>query len=199
MWDENACVHGLTGVMVVPSVDPVKWGPGFRTMFLPLYLMAMFHKCRNCGKCCQAFDAKLARGVELTRKEALTLQSFCRITKRNGKYLLKYPCPLQKNQKCTQYEQRPFCCRAFPIVTEASADLAAYLGVFMACPEGKGTYVTTSLFLQELRQLIRNTGRIDQEITFDDLEQLKAKFNPNRVSQEDMEYIRKTAREIEFI
>lgn len=196
MWDDSARVHRLAGVMVILSAGAEKWGSGFRTIFLPLYLTAMFHKCRNCGKCCQAFDAKLARGVELTRKEALTLQSYCRITKRNGKYLLKYPCPLQKDQKCTQYEQRPFCCRSFPIVTEAGADLAAYLAVFMACPAGKGTYVTTSLFLQELRQLIRNTGHIDQGITFDDLEKLKAKFNPNRVSPDDMEYIKKTAREI---
>ncbi|MEN8615346.1 YkgJ family cysteine cluster protein [Dehalogenimonas sp. THU2] len=197
-WDENGALHDFSGVMVITSSigGSSIWGPAVQSAFLPLYLTAMFHKCRNCGKCCRAFDSKLARGVELTAAEAHTLQSFCRVTRRAGKHLLKYPCALQQNHKCTRYIHRPFCCRAFPVVNESGPDLSVSLAVFMACPAGKGTYVTASLFLQELRQLARNLGHIDRELSFADLEQLKTKFDPNSVSPADMEYIKETARQL---
>lgn len=196
-WDENGKSHGFTGVMVIPSSIHGHdiWGMGVQSVFLPLYLTTMFHKCRNCGQCCRAFDSKLARGVEVTREEAQALVPFTRITRRAGKHLLKYPCALQQNNKCKQYLRRPYCCRAFPIVNDPTPEGGVALAVYMACPAGRETYVTASLFLQELRQKAINVGQFGGDITLANLEELAGVFGPNMIAAKDRDYLAKVAGE----
>ncbi|MDV2989640.1 MAG: YkgJ family cysteine cluster protein [Dehalogenimonas sp.] len=197
-WGENGASHGFTGVMVIPSSvrGQELWGLAVQSAFLPLFLTAMFHKCQNCGQCCRAFDSKLARGVEITREEAQALSPFARVTKRSGQHLLKYPCALQKNNKCTQYLRRPYCCRAFPVVNEGNPEGMVSLSIYMACPAGKETYVTTSLFLQVLRQRVISVGQFSRAITLADMEELAGTFKPNEISCSDKAYVMKTAGEM---
>ena len=196
-WDENAEAHGLTGVMVLPSSvhGGAVWGLAVQSAFFPLYLTAVFHDCRNCGGCCRAFDSRVARGVEVTRTEAQQLQTLTRVTKRAGKYFLKYPCAIQKNNKCVHYLQRPFSCRAFPVVNEGTSD-DVELAVYMACPAGRETFIKASLFLQDANQLAVNNGRLGQGVSLADLDRLAEKYQPRLPGAADRAFIEKTAREM---
>ena len=75
----------------------------FLMEFLPLYLSTTFLKCQKCGNCCRPDSKWRGKGAVLSKEEMLLLRQYSRIIKRNGQYLLKYPCPLLKTKRCSQF------------------------------------------------------------------------------------------------
>lgn len=200
-WDEVLDTYGPTRAMGVDLAVPMP-GDGSDPRatslmaFLPLYLVATFHKCQKCGNSCRQNYRQWDRGVVLSREEVHSLKEYCRITKRNGQYLLKYPCPLlKKNNDCRRYQHRPYGCRLFPF-TKVGGEAAGQrgMGTIMTCPSAKELYITTELFLQELGLYLKECERSGkQKFGIPDLETIKLKFDYNQVSAEDMAYMKKMA------
>ena len=165
--------------------------------FLPMYLVATFLKCQGCGKCCRRLNDRVwDRGVVLSREEAASLKKFCSVKKKNGKYLLKYPCPLLKdNNKCRHYIHRPSACRFFPMTTffgGASADTNQ--GIMMDCTASKEFYITVQLFLQDwhlYREECKVSGK--QSFSIQALEKIKLKYDYNEVDTEEINIIKNIA------
>lgn len=163
--------------------------------FLPLYLLSNFLKCQQCARCCKPNERKWDKGVILTKEEMVSLSHHCQISKRKGEYLLKYPCPLLKDDHCSQYQLRPFGCRLFPfnIDTEKGTNRLRH-GIIMVCPAAKEIYVTSQLFLRDLALYLEERRQVGiHRFGIPELETVKLRFNHNQVSEEDMVYMKKVA------
>ncbi len=69
--------------------------------------------CTQCGLCCDGTlfaDVELASGDEATALEAMGLEIE---DDENGRELLIQPCGALRRTRCSVYEHRPECCRAF--------------------------------------------------------------------------------------
>lgn len=88
-------------------------------------------KCRNCGKCCNAFYAQINITIGdlirisgfLEKPISYILRNFIGInpfgdpekpTKFSYELGINMPCLLRKNERCSVYEARPLNCRLFP-------------------------------------------------------------------------------------
>ncbi len=200
-WDEVIDSYGPTPVIGVDLTVPV-FGDGSSPStaslmtFLPLYLVATFLRCQKCSSCCRPNIRKWDKGIILTREEVFSLRQYCRISKRNGQHLLKYPCPLLKeNNQCRQYPRRPLGCRLFPLTTVGQvAPGQVGRGIIMVCPASREFYITVELFLQELGLYLQggqDTG--NHRFNIADLEKIKQKYDYNQVSAEEMAYMKKMA------
>jgi len=94
--------------------------------------------CRRCGYCCTQF-----RGVEVSQEEMRRLDVRAADRSRTfmtikGQHYLKQPCPYydQEAHACTNYENRPDICRAFPVHTWVCDDGRRHLGVSEKCEAG---------------------------------------------------------------
>ena len=198
-WDEVMNTHGPTRTIGVNLTAPFgdTQNPGIASLmvFLPQYIVATFLKCQECSSCCRPNIRKWDKGVILSRDEMVSLRQYCPITKRNGQYLLKYPCPLLKDNRCRQYPLRPLGCRLFPFnISIDKATSQSRHGIIMTCPAGKELYITSQLFLQELAFYLQECRRLGkQRFNIQDLEMIKLKFNYNQVSAEDTAYMKKMA------
>jgi len=202
-WDEVAGEHGTNraiGVNLATPVDLINSNPGVASFmaFLPLYIVATFHKCQRCGSCCRPNFRAWDRGVILSREEALALRDYARITRRSGQQMLKYPCPLLKeNNTCRQYHLRPYGCRLFPFTAiEDMASGQINRGIIMTCPAARELYVTAQLFIQDWYDFLeggRRQGR--QRFDTSDLEELKQKYEYNKVDAKDLAYMKELARD----
>lgn len=198
-WDEVISAHGparTIGVnMMAPFGDRQSLSTNSLMVFLPLYLVTSFLNCRGCGSCCKPNARKWDKGIILTREEILTLRQHANITKRNGHYMMKYPCPLLKNDSCRQYSLRPVACRLFPFNVSHDKKTKQYRhGIIMTCPAGKEFYVTIQLFLQELGRYLVECWRIGkQTFNIPDLETVKLKFEHNQIGQKDLVYMKRLA------
>ena len=93
--------------------------------------MRVSFKCRNCGKCCNAFYTQINITIgDLIRISGFLekpinyiLRNFVGInpfgdpenpTKFSYEFGINMPCLLRKNEKCSVYEARPLNCRLFP-------------------------------------------------------------------------------------
>lgn len=163
--------------------------------FLPLYLVNTFLKCQKCGSCCRPVSRWRGKGVALVKGEMLSLRQYCHITKNNGRYLLKYPCQLLKNKKCSLYKIRPLDCRLSPLsINKDNKTGKLNHGITTACPAAKELYVAVELFLQELGLYLQECQRVaKQKFSIEDLEMVELKFDHNKVSTEDMAYMKKMA------
>jgi hypothetical protein len=78
--------------------------------------------CTKCGNCCKSVKPildnedinKFAEGLKITPKEML--DNYCKVSKEErDKYEFKgVPCPFLKENKCTNYEDRPKDCQSYP-------------------------------------------------------------------------------------
>ncbi|MEN8615347.1 YkgJ family cysteine cluster protein [Dehalogenimonas sp. THU2] len=194
-WDEEAARNGVERIMGISSLRFNKsnpfWGQGKLMDFLPLYLVARFLKCQQCSRCCRPNFLYWDKGVVLSREEALRLKHLCKLEKRNGVFIMKYPCPLLNGKHCRHYRSRPAGCRLFPFnrwYDDAAGEEG--LGVLMHCPAAKEFYVTVSLFMPILFKFVAERVQAGAEgFTFEDLDVLSAKFGPNKISPEDLNYI----------
>lgn len=198
-WDKVMATRSPTRTIGVNMMAPFgdRRGPSTNSLmvFLPLYLVANFLNCRGCGSCCKPNARKWDKGIILTREERLTLRQHANITKRNGHYMMKYPCPLLKNDSCRQYSLRPVACRLFPFNINLDKTTRQYRhGIIMTCPAGKELYVTAQLFLQELGNYLQECWRIGkQTFNISDLETVRLNFEHNQIGQEDMAYMKRLA------
>jgi len=159
---------------------------------LSLYLVVSFLECQKCGKCCRPNDHKWDRGIILTRDEAIQIRPYCKIDKRNGQQYIKYPCQLQRNNRCVQYLMRPLSCRLFPfnILYDGPDNLGTFT-IIMACPAAKEFYITINLFMQDFYLYIDNCRKNGKNnIDFSDLEVLKNNFTDKMVDEKELKYIK---------
>ncbi len=198
-WDEVMSAHGPTRTIGVNMMAPFGDMPGPSAtslmFFLPLYIVASFLKCQGCGSCCKPNIRKWDKGIILTKQEMISLRQYAKVTKRNGHYLMKYPCPLLKNDQCHQYSLRPVACRLFPLNVSPDRTTGQYRhGIIMACPAGKELYVTAQLFLLELGNYLQECWRIGkQTLNIQDLDMVRLQFDHNQVGPEEMVYMKKVA------
>lgn len=194
-WDDEVARNGIERIMGISSLRFNKsnpfWGQGKLMDFLPLYLVARFLKCQQCSRCCRPNFLYWDKGVVLSREEALRLKHLCKLEKRNGVSIMKYPCPLLNGKRCRHYRFRPAGCRLFPFnkwYDDAAGEEG--LGVLMHCPAAKEFYVTVSLFMPVLHGFIAARLQAGAEgFTIEDLDALSARFVPNQISPEDFNYL----------
>ncbi|APV43699.1 Fe-S-cluster containining protein [Dehalogenimonas formicexedens] len=196
-WDEIAVSTELKSVMGLDLLTPESSpNPSSASLmaFLPLYIVATFHKCRQCGNCCRPNYRKWDKGVVLSRQEAVSLEPKCRLIKKNSQYILPYPCVFLKTKGCAQYEERPYGCRMFPLTSVKSTDGLERRGIIMLCPAAKELYVTATLFLQDLYRTLE-TARQQGQVRFNmqDLENLKLGYEHNQVGPDALNYMKKLA------
>ena len=202
-WDQVAREHGTgraIGINLVTPIDLIHSNPGVASFmaFLPLYMVATFHKCQRCGACCRPNFRAWDKGVILSRDEALALRDYARITKRSGQQMLKYPCSLLKeNNTCRHYHLRPYGCRLFPFTAIEDAESGQInRGIIMTCPAARELYVTAQLFIQDWYNFLEKSRRQGkQRFDISDLEELKKKYQFNEVDEKDLEYMKELARD----
>lgn len=194
-WDEEIARYGNERIMGISSLR-FNWRTAGREQkklmtFLPFYLVARFLDCQGCSRCCRPNFLYWDKGIVLSRDEALRLKHLCKLEKRNGRTIMKYPCPLLKGKRCSHYLLRPAGCRFFPF-NKWQDDTTGEegLGIMMHCPAGREFYVKVSLFMESLHRFMRDRAEAGQEgFTFDDLDALSAEFEPNTISPQELDYM----------
>ncbi|MDV2989641.1 MAG: YkgJ family cysteine cluster protein [Dehalogenimonas sp.] len=194
-WDQEAAQFGVERIMGVPSLR-FNWrtaGVAQKRLmtFLPFYLVSRFLKCQGCSQCCRPNFLYWDKGIVLSRDEALRLKHLCKLEKRNGKTIMKYPCPLLNGKRCSHYKLRPAGCRFFPFnkwQDEATGEEG--LGILMHCPAAKEFYVTVNLFMLRLHRFMQDRAEAGGDgFNFEELDGLSADFSPNKISPEDLRYM----------
>ena len=126
-------------------------------------------RCQRCGNCCLGVDASPQDGIILSLEEVQQLSITILLSKhkfkdrftfltKDGRRLLKYPCPFYQLNSCTIYQSRPLVCRAYPINNPIKLngispviDGVYSININLSCPESRRV---ASQVLKILRAII---------------------------------------------
>lgn len=121
--------------------------------------------CHGCTKCCEnGVVYVLPEEKEKLKKIGVPLIEIDGITIIERKQDRSCPMLDKKNKKCTIYEERPFCCRAFPLDVFSRNGKLEW-GSYTYCPEDR------------IKPLVNRNGKLELDI--DVIETIINKFERN--------------------